>query len=669
MSTKSTCCLLLCTLFYTSSLLAAESEPNNSRSSANTLLLNSSNTGSINPAADEDWWKVTTTKDGKLILTLTSNNNIGLRIFLYDNNGTTQLNTAYTSASFAMQTDGLAPGTYYIKILAYYNTQTGGYTISNSLAVPTQANDAEPNNSRSQALTLAQNGTTTGHIGYYYNLKRDTSDWYKVTTTKDGALKVKFTSYNAQYIYCFLYDNNGTTILASATTNANGSLIKDGLAAGTYYVSIRAYYSNGFITYTLTDSLYTYAYPNDAEPNNSAYQAKTIAANGSAYGHIGFYYNGTYERPDWWKIYYTGGGNLTLNIRQSLHLVDAAKQYYIVSIYKDTLFSPISSTYYLGDASINLTALTPNYYYIRIVPYYANGYFAYKINPAFTQVYCNTLVNVTGITVGSNCTNSAISFICSNTQPPYKIQLYRFGVAYRSPVTTNSSYTFTGLPSGLYYARAYADGATGTCYGTSGSRSIVPKPTGLFTSNISSTQAKVNWATVSCAKYYSVQYRISGATTWITKYTNGNINNLLLTNLSSSTLYQWRVAANDSANNLIAKGSYTDVANFSTTATSSPLTVEGSATRNMNLTHARELKVYPNPANNTIIIDYQANDNELVSVHIHDMNGKEVIRRNRLSAAALRSPFDVSGLRSGVYLVIVSTSNQELSRAKLIIER
>jgi hypothetical protein len=87
-------------------------------------------------------------------------------------------------------TDGLAAGTYYVRINSFYTTDFAPYTLKDSLFSPSQANDTEPNDSRATALTLNPNSKTTGHTGYYYNNKRDSSDWYKITTAQDGQLKL-----------------------------------------------------------------------------------------------------------------------------------------------------------------------------------------------------------------------------------------------------------------------------------------------------------------------------------------------------------------------------------------------------------------------------------------------------------------------------------------------
>ncbi len=236
---------------------ANESEPNNTWNQANTLALNSNNNGIINPAADVDWWKVKTNGDGKLSLTLTPLSGTYTYVELYDTLGTIKLAGNDGNSVFSISADGLAQGTYYLKVYCVYNTDTSSYLISNTLAKPTQANDAEPDNTKALALTLPLNGSVTGHVGYYFKNHRDTSDWYKVTPNKDGLLRLSLTPANGQYTYVTLYDHDGTTVLNSQDGNVAFSISTDGLAAGTYYLRVYNAYGTGFSPYTLADSLFS----------------------------------------------------------------------------------------------------------------------------------------------------------------------------------------------------------------------------------------------------------------------------------------------------------------------------------------------------------------------------------------------------------------------------
>ncbi|MEO8116344.1 MAG: T9SS type A sorting domain-containing protein, partial [Bacteroidota bacterium] len=197
--------LLLAMIFCAQQSWATpESEPNNTKATANTLNVNGSNSGAINVSGDEDWFAITTTQDGKLDVTITISNSLNLRCYIYDNDGTTVLSSGFSSTSTTVSKDGLAAGTYFIKLIAYSIGQLPVYTVSNTLTEPAQTNDAEPNNSKAQAKVLPLNNSKSGHVGYYYNLVRDTADWYKITTNADGLLRLTLNPANGNTSYVYL---------------------------------------------------------------------------------------------------------------------------------------------------------------------------------------------------------------------------------------------------------------------------------------------------------------------------------------------------------------------------------------------------------------------------------------------------------------------------------
>ena len=257
-------------------------------------------------------------------------------------------NRTYTSTNSNYTVDGLAAGTYYIKIFPYDNSSFAPYTISNTLTVPAQANDAEPDSTRAQAIVLPLNGSKTGHIDYYYNNHNDSLDMYKVTTTADGALKLTLAIPNNHYVYFALYDNDATTLIQQTYTSTNSSYTVDGLAAGTYYIKIFPYNNGSFAPYTLTDSLFTYN-ANDVEPNKYAKQARTLNSDLANNGHVGFYYNNVRDTTDWFKINYTGkNGNMSVTLNLISHITGGTNYTYM-QIYKDTAAAPLFSNIYHSD--------------------------------------------------------------------------------------------------------------------------------------------------------------------------------------------------------------------------------------------------------------------------------------------------------------------------------
>ncbi|QEC67046.1 T9SS type A sorting domain-containing protein [Panacibacter ginsenosidivorans] len=366
--------MAFCALMW-STAKANESEPNNTKAQANTLTLNGSNTGTIGATGDEDWWSVTTTADGKLDVTIAISNGLNMWCQIYDNNGTIVLNSGYTSGTATISKDGLAAGTYYLRVYPYYSGQLPAYSISNTLTVPTQANDAEPNNTKAQAKVLNLNASKTGHIDYYYNNIRDTFDWYKVTTNADGRLRLTMTSANGQNVWAYLYDNDGTTLLGSGYTAGSAVVVnKDGLAAGTYYIRVNTYYNTDWAPYTLADSLFVPTQPNDVEPNNTKALSLTLPLNGSVTGHNNYYYNNVKDTFDWYKVTTNADGRLRLT------MTSANGQNVWAYLYDNDGSTVLASGYTSGSAVVvNKDGLSAGTYYVRVNTYYNTEWAPYTL--------------------------------------------------------------------------------------------------------------------------------------------------------------------------------------------------------------------------------------------------------------------------------------------------
>ena len=667
---------------FTPPAQANDLEPNDTKAQALTLGLNSSTTGHINyyynNARDgSDWYKVTTTADGRLRLRVTPANGQYIRCWLYDNDGATQLNYFEPSSTADLNTDGLAAGTYYILLQTYYSSGYIPYILEDSLFSPTEANDVEPNGTLAQATAFNLNSTKTGHINYYYNLLRDDDDWYKITTTLDGMIGLTMTSGNGQYVQVWLYDNDGATQLNYMAPYGTSTINTDGLAAGTYYVRIHTYYGNGFIPYTLSNTFTPYTYTNDgaAEPNDAAYQAKTIPANGSVTGHVNFYQNGgTRNTADWWKINYTGSGGLTINLYDEAWKFNGNTHYKQIWIYKDTAASAIYYGAPYGDLTINLTSLTQGYYWIKVTSYYGGEHISYSLANTFTQV-TKASIKPVGADTAATCSNTnTLAFKCTKSQAPYTVQLYRYNVAYGSPrtITNNATFTYTGLPNGAYYATAYGDGATGTAFGKSPVQNLMPPVTGtLSTTNITQTSAKTNWTTITCAKFYVVQYHKAGDSAWLVKTSNGNVGSATLTGLTANTTYRWRVQAADSVGNISATSKPTDSVAF-TTATLFVAGNESGSDLSANTKQTGVVTVYPNPASSQVKLSLGSTlSNTAVNAAIKDMNGNIVwTMQNTVGASLNAKTIDVSKWPAGMYMLVISaTNNQLIANQKVIISR
>jgi hypothetical protein len=374
----------------------SEMEPNNTRAQANILLLNGNISGAINPAGDVDWFQVTTTSDGQLNITFDNTGNPDIKVVtLFDNDGVTQLNTSNVGDGVGgINTNGLASGTYYIKINGNVGNETGTYKLSDTLIVPARANDIEPNDNITQAERLPLNDSATGHLGYYYNNRRDTTDWYKVTTTADGQLDIMFDNTgNPDIKSVILYDTTGAPQLNSGNIgNGIGGFNTNGLAPGTYYIKITGTVSSDFGPYKISDSLEVAKKTNDKEPNNNFSQADMLAINDSVTGHLGYYYNNMRDTSDWYKLDLTARGKLKILLDnsgnpdiKSLNLYDASGTNLVTRVGVGN-----------GLGGFQTDTLATGIYYIQIIGTNPNDFGPYSLMDTLYSALPVTFINFDG---------------------------------------------------------------------------------------------------------------------------------------------------------------------------------------------------------------------------------------------------------------------------------
>lgn len=661
---------------------ANDTEPNGTRAQALTLSLNSTVTGHTNYYYNKvkdsvDWYKITTNADGRIRLKMTSGNGQNVWAYLYDIDGTTLIASGYTSGSAdVVNKDGLGAGTYYVRVNTYYTSEWAPYTLTDSVYAPTQANDTEPNNNKTQATTLALNGTVTGHTNYYYNLVKDSSDWYKMTIPQDGMISLTINSHNGQNVWVYLFDKDGTTQINATYSSSTGTIKTDALGAGTYYLRINTYYTNEWAPYTLTNAFTPYTFANDTEPNDYFKDAKTIPANGTVTGHINFYYDGVKNTEDRWKINYTGNsGTMTLNFNMEAHKSNASIACTWIQVYKDTTAAPIYNNYFCGTPNaISLTGLAKGYLYLKVFNYYSNEFTAYSISPVFTQTKAKaTLVSAD---TSSACDSSnSLTIKCSGSKAPYTVRLYKNGLVYGAAVTikNTANYTFDSLPKGNYTVRVFGDGATGNAYGTFPAIELMPKPVNPRTTAITGVQARLNWNTLSCANYFSVQYRKASTSEWTTANTNGNTTFLVIKNLTASTQYYWRVAAADSVNGITGLSAYTDSITFSTAAAVAGL--QASSDEDLiskkGVPGNASIIVYPNPASTFFKIQLSKPTDAQVSATLKDINGNTVWNSAKTTTAALSGKMvDVTSFSAGIYMLQVKDAEGKVvAVTKVVITR
>jgi hypothetical protein len=374
---------------------ANDTENNDTPGTAVLISENSSVTGHIgyryNGGAYDinDYYQFTTTNDGNVNIAFTSSE-VGHynSLYLYDNDGTTLLASVSGYGGASITENGLAAGTYYLRMYYYSTTQYSGYTLTNTVITDGVVNDVEPNGTFAEALPMMENNSVNGHIGYRKNGGvYDQSDYYQFTTTNDGNINLSFLSTEAgHYNTIYLYDIDGTTLLASASGYGSASLTELGLAAGTYYARMYYYSTSEYSGYTLTNTVITDGIVNDIELNDTPLTALSMSENGSVNGHIGYRINGgTYDQSDYYQFTTTNDGNITIAFSST-----EALHYNSIYLYDADGTTSLGSASGYGGASFTSNGLAAGTYYARMYYYSTSSFSGYTLTNTVTT---NGIVN------------------------------------------------------------------------------------------------------------------------------------------------------------------------------------------------------------------------------------------------------------------------------------
>ncbi|MFN3939175.1 MAG: hypothetical protein ACK4IY_01225, partial [Chitinophagales bacterium] len=470
---------------------AADAEPNDAYLTAVTIAENGSMEGNIGYRYNggsfdvDDWYVVETTQDGTLSATLTNPGGNYFGVYIYDNDGVTQLVSNFFYGSTTATKAGLQAGTYYIRVYFYSTTYFGGYELSNTLTPTEYANDAEPNNIYSEAtVTVPENDLVNGHIGHRINGGTiDTDDWYMLTLTQDGAINLTLTNNTGQYNGIYLYDADGTTNLSFNYNYGTASVTVSNLAAGTYYARVNSYSNIYFSGYQLNYNVTPTEYANDAEPNDAYSEATvSIPENGTIYGHIGHRINGgAYDANDWYMLTLSANGAITLKLNHG------APMYHGIYLYDANGTTNLGNTFGYDSASVTVSNLAAGSYFAWVYNYsstyysgyqldYMVNYTAYGDDPELNDDFATAVPILTNTTVGGNIgyrynggtydENDYYAFTISepgdititttNTTGAYNT-LYLYDAAFVSQGSQSNYGTQTvtklNAPAGTYYAR------------------------------------------------------------------------------------------------------------------------------------------------------------------------------------------------------------------------
>ena len=333
-------------------------------------------TGILSDQSTKHWWKVTLTANGYLRVQVTSGTTVDVDLSIYDVNGTSYISGDAQSGSTSDAFAFLKPGTYYIN--PYRGGGTGGaYSITTTFTSPTRNGDTEPNDLATQALTLAPNTSSTGHVGFFGSGASDERDYWKITTTQDCWLRVQVRtdSIDLRGDYLFdidlsMYDINGISYVTGDSRSGTFSQAAAFLRPGTYYVLL--YRASGRAgSYDIKADVFPPGRANDVEGNDTYQTASTATVNGTVTGHLGYFSDGAADASDYWKFTIPGNGKVIVQITNDS--LDQSGVRFDVDV---SMYDVNGSSYVTGDSRTGTFSECSAYlkggtYYIR--PYRAAG--------------------------------------------------------------------------------------------------------------------------------------------------------------------------------------------------------------------------------------------------------------------------------------------------------
>ncbi len=276
----------------------------------------------------------------------------------------------------------------------------------------------------------------------------------------------------------------------------------------------------------------------------------------------------------------------------------------------------------------------------------------------------NENIKVKSYNVANDCSSAnSISFKITNDTTSYKVNLYRFGLLYDSALNITSHTDFDKLPCGAYYATA----ASGNIIYTSNTVSLLPKPGNINVTNITSSEAQLNWTGFVCTDSYTIQYRIQGSKRWKTKDTTAV--GFTLKNLMPAATYVCRISSHKSKNGIIATSKFSDSVVF-TTASAFAVTNQNNITID-NKNRIILLNVSPNPAKNYFVINFKDVSQQKINAVLYDVNGKALWSSGLINANALNGKHvNTSQFAKGIfYLKLMNENGASIGATKIVIAK
>ncbi|WP_035367395.1 pre-peptidase C-terminal domain-containing protein, partial [Dolichospermum circinale] len=408
---------------------------------------------SIHTSSDQDWFQFTianagTESDYVRIEFTHSLGDVDLK--LYDLNGNEVGSSTGINNAEEISLDGLAAGTYRVKIYGYNSAVNPDYTLTINAPPATIIDTFEPNNTRATATNLNALLQAGEQILALDNPARPLSiyttgdeDWYKFTIAGAGDYthyaKIEF-EHNQGDIDFELYNATGTQLDYSNGVSNSEEISLDGLVAGDYYLRVFGYNNATNPEYSLfVNAPWTALNPSgdSAESNNTQAQATDLGTLTSAFnrGNLSIH---TTSDVDWFKFTLATAGNETNSVGIDFTHIQGDLD---IGLYDSNGNFLNSSTGVDNQETISLKGLTAGSYYLQVYGYNGavNADYSLFINPPQgvtgdwaetnnTAATAKDLRTINGLWLSSDINSQPLS-ITTGDQDWFKFTITRAGTA------------------------------------------------------------------------------------------------------------------------------------------------------------------------------------------------------------------------------------------------
>lgn len=267
----------------------------------------------------------------------------------------------------------------------------------------------------------------------------------------------------------------------------------------------------------------------------------------------------------------------------------------------------------------------------------------------------------TGLTT-TNITSSAATFNwnVSGGATSYTVQ-YKTSASstwLTAGTTSSNTYNISGLIAATSYnwrvkancSAGYSTTATFTTLTAGGGGGSCNPPTNLTNVSVGPVSAVISWSAVNGASNYTLQVKYVNSSTWFTLGTI-SVTQVTVTGLQPSTSYHWRVKANCSG--------YSGNKLLTTPAgLSAPENTEGMP--NLTLSY---FQLYPNPASESLMLNYTGDIFPNSEIVVTDVAGRIVLRQ---SLTEQLQTLHISQLQAGTYLLSLMEGEKRVETVKFV---